>query len=143
MILERDLDAIQNNLVRGTLYVDGQFFSATVENLTCMIPELIYPVSVTHSPRFGRPLPLIQCVPRTKDHPELGLRSGIRIHRGCRAEHSAGCVLLPAKERVEALTALLTDIQLSGEDIRLEVRHIEQTYPLYDVPCPPDEVAVD
>ena len=72
--------------VRGSMRVNGRDI-ATLENADYIIPEGNYPVSVTFSPRFKRMLPLIGNVPG---------RSGIRIHRGTKAEHSKGCILVSA-----------------------------------------------
>lgn len=121
MKLIRDLDAIQGNLVPGVLIVDGHEFCKTVENKEKMIPELFYPVTVSTSPRFGCLLPLIKNVPRTKEHPNNDFRSGIRIHLGCKPEHSEGCVLLPTTERVVTLTQLLNGRIKNGESVYIEV----------------------
>lgn len=128
MKLIRDLDAIQGNKVPGVLIVDGRKFCNTVENKEKMIPELVYPVTVSTSPRFGRRLPLIKNVPRTKEHPNDDFRSGIRIHRGSRPEHSEGCVLLPTAERVDTLTELLDGRRKDGESIYIEVLTSKTNY---------------
>ena len=83
----------------------------TLENLDKQIPALIYRVQVTMSPRFKRLLPLVCQVPG---------RAGIRIHRGTRPEHSAGCILVPPAQE-QLLTARLLAEQQSHEEIRLEI----------------------
>ena len=60
---------------------------ATLENADYIIPNGTYEVRVTYSPRFKRMLPLVLNVPG---------RSGIRFHRGTKAEHSRGCILVSA-----------------------------------------------
>ena len=83
----------------------------TLENQDYLIPALIYHVAVTKSPKFNRLLPVIEQVPS---------RSGIRIHRGTKPEHSRGCVLVsPAME--QELTARLLAEQQSHEETRLEI----------------------
>ena len=56
----------------------------TLENADYLIPAGIYPLKRTWSPKFKKPLPLIDEVPD---------REGIRIHLGTKPEHSTGCVL--------------------------------------------------
>ena len=80
----------------------------TLENADYLVPALIYKVSVTRSPRFGRPLPILQQVPG---------RTGIRIHRGTRPEHSKGCILVSAEKE-----KLLTELWLTA------IQNHEQTY---------------
>ena len=61
-----------------------QFEIPSLENADFLIPEGIYPVERTWSPKFKKFLPEILEVPD---------RTGIRIHRGTLPEHSKGCVL--------------------------------------------------
>ena len=75
--------------VRGVMFVPGQTDKikqpiATLEHSQYLIPEGIYNVTMTHSPRFGKIMPLID-VPK---------RAGIRIHIGSKPQHSTGCVLV-------------------------------------------------
>lgn len=83
----------------------------TIENEKYLIPALIYKLSVTMSPRFKRLLPVLEQVPG---------RSGIRIHRGTKPEHSRGCILVSAEMEGE-LTARFLSEQTSREECRLEV----------------------
>lgn len=63
------------------------------------------------SPKFKRLLPVLEQVPG---------RSGIRIHRGTKPEHSKGCILVsPAYE--QELTARFLAEQKSREETRLEI----------------------
>ena len=96
--------------VRGIMRVNGRDI-ATLENADYIIPEGTYPVSVTFSPRFKRMLPLIGSVPG---------RSGIRIHRGTKPEHSKGCVLVNAAMEQE-LTAKWLALQASKEPIKITI----------------------
>ena len=111
--------------VRGTLYQTEHRYSGsageykeyltpvceTLENVDYSIPALTYKVSATQSPKFKRLLPILEQVPN---------RSGIRIHRGTKPEHSKGCILVsPARE--QELTALFLSEQKSREETRLEI----------------------
>ena len=71
--------------ITGRLVIDGRWFCNTLERKGVEIPALCYHVAVTQSPRFKRLLPIVQNVPQ---------RSGIRIHRGTKPEHSTGCILV-------------------------------------------------
>ncbi len=94
--------------VRGCLHVEGQEI-ATLENADYIIPVGIYAIKVTWSPRFKRMLPLVMQVPG---------RSGIRIHRGTKPEHSKGCILVSAVNEQE-LTAKWLALQASKEPIKI------------------------
>ena len=111
--------------VRGTIYQTEHRYSGsageykeyltpicdTLENADHLVPALIYKVAVTMSPKFKRLLPVLEQVPG---------RSGIRIHRGTKPEHSKGCILVsPAYE--QELTARFLAEQKSREETRLEI----------------------
>ena len=98
----------EGKAVHGIMRVNGRDI-ATLENADYIIPEGNYPVSVTFSPRFKRILPLIGNVPS---------RSGIRIHRGTKPEHSKGCILVSAAME-QQLTAEWLALQASNEPIKI------------------------
>ena len=98
--------------VRGLMRVNGQEV-ATLENDDCIIPAGTYPVKVTWSPKFKRMLPLVLNVPG---------RSGIRVHRGTKPEHSRGCILVSAAMEQE-LTAKWLALQASNEPIELKIEN--------------------
>ena len=98
--------------VRGSMRVNGQDI-ATLENADYIIPVGTYPVFVTFSPRFQRNLPLIGNVPG---------RSGIRIHRGTKPEHSKGCILVSAAME-QQLTAEWLALQASKEPIKITIEN--------------------
>lgn len=100
----------EGKAVRGIMRVNGRDI-ATLENAEYIIPEGTYPVSVTFSPRFKRMLPLIGNVPG---------RSGIRIHRGTKPEHSKGCVLVSAVME-QQITAQWLALQASNEPIKITI----------------------
>ncbi|MBR3407794.1 MAG: hypothetical protein IKG86_03000 [Paludibacteraceae bacterium] len=100
----------EGKAVRGSMRVNGRDI-ATLENADYIIPVGTYPISVTFSPRFKRMLPLIGNVPG---------RSGIRLHRGTKPEHSKGCVLVNAAMEQE-LTAKWLALQASKEPIKITI----------------------
>ena len=77
----------KGNAITGRLVINGRWFCNTMERVGYQIPALCYHLAVTQSPRFKRLLPIVQNVPQ---------RSGIRIHRGTKPEHSTGCILVVA-----------------------------------------------
>ena len=80
----------QGNAITGRLVIDGRWFCDTLERKGYQILPLCYHVAVTQSPKFKRLLPIVQNVPQ---------RSGIRIHRGSKPEHSTGCILVVADNK--------------------------------------------
>lgn len=125
----------------GTLYINGERFSDTLEDKnrdvnkngyfdgtekkvageTC-IPFGCYTVIVNRSPKMKRDLPRLQNVPHF---------DGVLIHRGNSAKDSAGCILvgenkvkgglLNSAPYEEKLTALLKQVQARGERIFLTI----------------------
>ena len=98
--------------VRGVMRVDGQEI-ATLENDDYIIPCETYPLRVTWSPKFKRMLPILLNVPS---------RSGIRVHRGTKPEHSRGCILVSAATEQE-LTAKWLALQASNEPIKITIEN--------------------
>lgn len=100
----------------GVMLLDGNYFGVTLEDAVrtgpkvpgkTAIPAGRYRVTLTHSPRFGKILPLLLDVPGFE---------GVRIHGGNTHENSEGCILIAQKrispERIggslsAALVALL------------------------------------
>ena len=114
--------------ITGRLIIDGTFFCNTLERKGYQILPLCYHVAVTQSPKFKRLLPIVQNVPN---------RSGIRIHRGTKPEHSTGCILVPA-DKEKSLTSLILKAQQDHEEIILEVTDFRPgTEHGYNHPCPP------
>ena len=102
----------EGKAVRGKMRVNGRDI-ATLENANYIIPVGTYPVLVTFSPRFQRNLPLIGNVPG---------RSGIRIHRGTKPEHSKGCILVSAANE-QQITADWLALQASNEPIKITIKN--------------------
>lgn len=120
----------QASAITGRLIINGRFFCNTMERVGYQIPAICYPIRVTQSPRFKRLLPLVQNVPQ---------RSGIRIHRGTKPEHSSGCVLVPDRVTEDKLTQIILKAQQSHEEIILEVTDFRSgTEYGYNTPCPPE-----
>ena len=117
----------QGNAIIGRLVINGRWFCNTLERKGVEIPALCYHVAVTQSPRFKRLLPIVQNVPQ---------RSGIRIHRGSKPEHSSGCVLVPDRVTEDKLTQIILKAQQEHEEIILEISdfHAGTEYG-YNTPC--------
>lgn len=113
----------------GRLFIDGKYFCDTLEDRyrdldsekkidgETAIPEGIYEVRVTWSPRFKRNLPLLFGVPHFE---------GIRIHRGNFAKDTHGCILV-GENKIKGgvinstqYELLLTKI-LSGKKSEIEI----------------------
>lgn len=125
----------------GNLYVDGIFFSNTLEDKnrdvnkngkfdngeskvygkTC-IPFGTYKIVVNMSPKFGRELPRLL---------DVSSFTGILIHRGNTAEDSAGCILVGENKVVgkvlnstpyeEKLVKMMKEAIARGEEITIEI----------------------
>ena len=122
----------RGNAITGRLVINGRWFCNTLERVGYQIPSLCYHVAVTMSPKFKRRLPIVQNVPG---------RSGIRIHRGTKPQHSIGCVLVPADKEC-LLTYKIVKAQEAHEEIILEVTDFRPgTEYGYNTPCPSSECA--
>lgn len=125
----------------GTLYVNGERFSDTLEDKNrdlnkngwfdgnekkvpseTAIPFGTYSVIVNRSPKLKRDLPRLQNVPHFE---------GILIHRGANASHSAGCILvgenkvkgglINGQQYEEKLTKICKQAQDRGERIFITI----------------------
>ena len=131
----------QGNAITGRLVIDGRWYCNTLERVDYQIPALCYHVAVTQSPKFKRRLPIVQNVPRlpiANSPSPLAYRTGIRIHRGTKPEHSTGCVLVPPEKEC-LLTYNILKAQNAHEEIILEVIDFTPgTEYGYNHPCPPE-----
>ena len=95
----------------GKLYIDGVYFSDTIEDTDrglddgmseaeikqkkvkgeTAIPTGTYPVYITWSPKYKKPMPLLE---RVKGY------SGIRIHSGNTAKDTEGCLIVGKNKEV-------------------------------------------
>jgi hypothetical protein len=116
----------------GRLSVDGKSECFTLEdpvrpvkipNLTA-IPAGRYGIEITHSPRFGRDLPLLLDVPGF---------TGVRIHPGNTPENTEGCILVGRTSAVDfigdsrttfdTLFAKLRDAAARDEELLIEIEN--------------------
>lgn len=118
----------------GRLYVDGEFFCNTLEDVVrdlpkekkvygkTAIPAGTYNVVYNWSPKFSRNLPRLLDVPYF---------DGILIHPGNTAVDSAGCILVGKNTSVgrlsesrytsDRLNVIIEDAQRNGEEITIEI----------------------
>lgn len=97
--------------VFGTLSIDNQPECFTLERLEVQIPVGTYPIEITYSPRFSKPLPLLDSVPD---------RTDIRIHSGNWPRDTEGCIIVGQTlgdnmilSSLAALDPLVAKIQLA------------------------------
>lgn len=127
------------NTTTGDLYIDGAWFGFTLEDRVrtgpkvpgeTAIPEGLYPLIITPSPKFKRRLPLLVNVPGF---------DGIRIHPGNSHEDTQGCILVGEgvhefsseprlTKSVSAFNAIFEKIEeaiAAGESISVLIRNEE------------------
>ena len=96
---------------------NGTFELPTLENADCIIPEGVYPLKMTWSPKFKKFMPEICDVPE---------RDGIRIHCGTKPEHSQGCVLVQNQGALETVKASINFVnkfyENENEQLEIEIR---------------------
>ena len=85
LVLVRDIR--KGDAILGCLFLNGTFICYTLENADKAIPEGVYNIENSKSPKFKRELPLIY-------NKGLNASRGLRIHRGNTAKDSQGCVLV-------------------------------------------------
>lgn len=141
MKLKLDRKYFKDTYTIGNLYVDGVFFSNTLEDKnrdvnkngkfdngevkvygeTC-IPFGTYKIVVNVSSKFKRELPRLLNVPSFE---------GVLIHRGNTAKDSAGCILVGENKAVgkvlnstpyeERLVKMMKKAIARGEEITIEI----------------------
>ena len=101
-------DAVKGRLMVFIPQIGWAFICNTLENKRYLIPEGKYPVSTTYSPKFKRNLPLISNVKN---------RSGIRVHRGTKPEHSRGCILVNDRLYEDVVNDFISDDPISEMEV--------------------------
>lgn len=107
----------------GVLSVDGHSPICTLENRETQIPSGTYSIDITYSPRFKRPLPLLNIPHRH-----------IRIHSGNWPRDAEGCILVGLYRGDSmilgsraALDPLIQQIQIAlaaGRLVQIEIRGV-------------------
>ena len=101
-------DAVKGRLMVFIPQIGWAFICNTLENKRYLIPEGKYPVSTTYSPKFKRNLPLLSNVKN---------RSGIRVHRGTKPEHSRGCILVNDRLYEDVVNDFISDDPISEIEV--------------------------
>ena len=101
-------DAVKGRLMVFLPQIGWAFICNTLENKRYLIPEGKYPVSTTYSPKFKRNLPLLSNVKN---------RSGIRVHRGTKPEHSRGCILVNDRLYEDVVNDFISDDPISEIEV--------------------------
>jgi hypothetical protein len=85
LVLVRDIR--KGDAILGCLFLNGTFICYTLENADKAIPEGVYNIENSKSPKFKRELPLVY-------NKTVKASRGIRVHRGNTVKDSAGCILV-------------------------------------------------
>ncbi len=90
-------EKVSGKAVQGCLFLNDTFIAYTLENADKVIPEGVYNIENSVSPKFKRELPLIY----NKDVPA---KRGVRIHVGNSWKESSACVLVGMGRKGDKLT---------------------------------------
>ena len=101
-------DAVKGRLMVFLPQIGWAFICNTLENKRYLILEGKYPISTTYSPKFKRNLPLLSNVKN---------RSGIRVHRGTKPEHSRGCILVNDRLYEDVVNDFISDDPISEVEV--------------------------
>ena len=139
MILKLKRIARKNTYTIGRLYINGERFCDTIEDVDrglldsmpieeirtkkvyceTAIPQGIYKVSITYSPKYKQLMPLIENVKGFE---------GIRIHSGNYSTDSCGCIIVGLNTKVGMVTdskktykKLFKILQAEKGDIFIEI----------------------
>lgn len=95
LVIVRDIRT--DKAILGCLFLNGTFICYTLENADKAIPEGVYNLENSKSPKFKRELPLVY-------NKTVKASRGIRVHRGNTVKDSAGCVLVGMGRKGDKLT---------------------------------------
>lgn len=126
----------------GELSINGTFFCYTLEDTVrqpgikvygkTAIPSGAYPVSMTFSPKFGKPMPLVNGVQNY---------AGVRIHPGNTDADTEGCILVGHTkdnnfigESRKAFGDLLPQIEKACKDCETITLVIHDNIPTEELP---------
>ena len=101
-------DAVKGHLMVCLPKFGWVFICNTLENKRYLIPEGKYPISTTYSTKFKRNLPLLSNVKK---------RSGIRVHRGTKPQHSRGCILVNDRLYEDIVMDFISDDSASEMEV--------------------------
>ena len=101
-------DAVKGHLMVCLPKFGWGFICNTLENKRYLILGGKYPISTTYSPKFTRNLPLLSNVKN---------RSGIRVHRGTKPEHSRGCILVNDRLYEDIVMDFISDDSASEMEV--------------------------
>lgn len=82
----------------GTITLDGERICYSLERPDVQIPVGVYVIEMTYSPRFKRPLPLLD---------NVSGRTDIRIHAGNWPRDTEGCILVGLQSGTDMLLSSL------------------------------------
>jgi len=89
-------------LLSGTVIEDvGRPQGVKIAGKTC-IPEGVYNVSITLSPKFKKPMILLSNKPDGSIQRDDVTFTGIRVHAGISVDHTEGCPLFQDYEKLQS-----------------------------------------
>ena len=90
-------ESVSGKAVQGRLFLNDTFIAFSLEIADKVIPEGVYSIENSVSPKFKRELPLVY----NKDVPA---KRGVRIHIGNSYNQSSACVLVGMGRKGDKLT---------------------------------------
>lgn len=90
-------ESVSGKAVQGCLFLNDTFIAYTLENADKVIPEGVYNIENSVSPKFKRELPLIY-------NKNVPAKRGVRIHVGNSYKDSSACVLVGMGRKGDKLT---------------------------------------
>lgn len=90
-------ESVSGKAVQGCLFLNDTFIAYTLENADKVIPEGVYNIENSVSPKFKRELPLIY-------NKNVPAKRGVRIHVGNSYKESSACVLVGMGRKGDQLT---------------------------------------